>query len=95
MTLTLNNLPASFSQILHRFHIMVFSVLVLGALIVAIFLLNQVLAKSDQNNGYVAQGTNASFDTTTINKLNTLRTINDPSIPLDLSSGRLNPFVEQ
>lgn len=94
MNITGNDITQSMARILHRYHIVLFSIFILGALIVAVYLLDQVLATSDQANGYTAQSNNAGFDTATINKINSLRTVQDPSIPLDLSSGRINPFVE-
>lgn len=95
MNITGNDITHGITRILHRYHIVLFSVFVLGALIVAIYLLNQILATSDQANGYTAQSSNASFDTATITKINHLRTVQDPSVPLNLPAGRINPFVEQ
>lgn len=95
MNISVANLTKSFTQLLQRFHILLFSIIILGALIVAIYLLNRILITSDQSNGYVSQASSDTFDSTTIHRLNQLHTIDDPSVPLDFSTGRLNPFVEQ
>lgn len=95
MNISTTNMTKGLAQLLQRFHILLFSIVILGALIVAIYLLNQILVTSDQSNGYVSQSRSASFDTATIDRLNQLHTVDGPSTPLDLSTGRLNPFVEQ
>lgn len=95
MDITLNGIKNGISRTLHRFHILLFAVVVLGTLIVAVYLLNQILVASDQSNGYVAKSNTSSFDNVTIGKINQLRTIDEPSIPLTLPAGRINPFVEQ
>jgi len=95
MNTTINNLPKSLSYTFHRFHILIFVIVVLGALTVAVYLLNQILVKSDQANGYTAQTSNTTFDTATIKRITELHTMDDPSTPIDLPVGRINPFVEQ
>lgn len=80
---------------LHRFHVMIFVVTVLGGLIVVILLLNSIVVRSGESNGYqppdAASGT---FDQETIKKIEELKTRNQGGSQLDLSNGRTNPFVE-
>lgn len=94
MDISLKGISTGISRLLHRFHILLFSIFILGMLIVAVYLLNQLLITSDQANGYTAQANNASFDTATINRLNQLHSVTDPSTPLSLPAGRINPFTE-
>jgi len=95
MNISTSNLKKSLVQLLQRFHILLFAIIILGALTIAIYLLNRILVTSDQSNGYVSQSSSNTFDNATIHRLNQLRTMDDPSTPLNLSTGRLNPFVEQ
>lgn len=95
MDITLNGVKKGISRVLHRFHILLFAIIVLGTLIVAIYLLNQILVTSDRPNGYIAKSNTSAFDTETINKINQLRTVNEPSVPVTLPNGRINPFVEE
>lgn len=75
---------------LHRFHIIIFVVLILGGLAVVVLLLNNIVALSGQKNGYAPDTNNATFDQTTIQKIENLQ--NRSQTPP--TSGRTNPFVE-
>jgi hypothetical protein len=78
---------------LHRYHIILFAVIILGGLAVIVFYLNNVLILSGQSDGYTSQSNNSSFDQTTIERIKQLRTTSETDNQLDLS-GRSNPFVE-
>ena len=75
---------------LHRFHIVLFVIVVLGGLAVIIFLLNNIVVLSGQSNGYTPDTNNSSFDQSTIKKIEDLKN-RSQSPP---TSGRTNPFVE-
>lgn len=93
--LFLITIKKSFITFLHRFHVMVFVIVVLGGTIVMILLLNGVIIRSGESDGYVApNASNATFDQTTIKKIENLKTSSQGSGNLDLSDGRTNPFVE-
>jgi hypothetical protein len=94
MDISLQAIKAPVIAFLHRFHITLFVVLSIGSLAVAILLLNSVIVSSSESNGYVSTSNNASFDQTTINQVNQLKT-NNESASLSLpQTGRVNPFVE-
>jgi hypothetical protein len=84
---SIKNIAVAF---LHRFHIVLFVVIVLGGLAVVILLLNNIVGLSSQSNGYTADTSNASFDQATINKIEDLNN-RSQTTP---TTGRTNPFVE-
>lgn len=79
---------------LHRFHIVLFVIIVLGGLAVVIFLLNEVVVTSGQANGYTPDANNATFDQSTIQKIQNLKTASQSDQPITNNGGRTNPFVE-
>ena len=80
--------------ILHRYHITMFVVGVAGGLVVVVFLLNAIILKSGENNGYTGSSNDATFDQATITRIKQLHTAGEGNTPLDLTQGRTNPFVE-
>ena len=94
MDISLQAIKTPIITFLRRFHIILFVVLSIGSLAIAILLLSAVIASSGESNGYVSNSNNASFDQTTINQINQLKTNdenNSTSLP---QTGRTNPFVE-
>jgi hypothetical protein len=79
---------------LHRFHIMLFVFVVLVGLIFIVYLLFNIVVKSTEVTGYAPDSTNTTFDQATIKRINELKTRGDEGGELDLSQGRINPFVE-
>lgn len=89
--LSLSTTKTSFVAFLHRFHLVIFVVLVVGSLAFAVFSVSVVLQQSTQND--LSQAPNSQFDTATINRVNQLHT-SDENTTLSLPGGRTNPFVE-
>lgn len=79
---------------LHRYHVILFVVIIAGGLAVVVFMLNAIILRSEQSDGYSATSNNATFDQATIDRIKQLRTANEGDSSLDLSKGRTNPFVE-
>jgi len=76
------------SQFLHRFHVILFVVFVIGGLSLATLFLSQAITKQ----GTVAPtASDPPFDTATMLKIENLRTTSDQS-NLNPPSGRTNPF---
>jgi hypothetical protein len=101
--------PATFTQsiprFLHRFHIIIFVVVALGALSLGIFIVYQNILAVDDPHGYTSQSSNTSFDTVTSRRVDELHTSDYRLAPADSGQetpaprplkldGRLNPFVE-
>lgn len=79
---------------LHRFHLTIFVVVVLGGVIVAVGLLNSIVIRSGDTAGYTPKTTSDSFDEATITRIDELKTRDQNGGNLNLSGGRTNPFVE-
>lgn len=90
--LSLSQLSTTLAQLLHRYHVILFSLLVLGGLSVATFMLYGIITKSPSDMS--ASSTSSSFDQTTIKKIQGLRSTSEASQPLELPPGRTNPFQE-
>lgn len=77
------------SRVLHRYHVMIFTVLALGGLAIATLLLYQVIsAPADEES----TSTSTSFDTETIERLRNLRDSSDQPATPNLPAGRTDPF---
>lgn len=77
---------------LHRYHTVLFVVIVLGSLAAATFSLSRTIAESSQVS---ESASGANFDQTTIKKINELKTIDEQEINSSSAprSSR-NPFME-
>jgi hypothetical protein len=95
MDISLGLIKNSLSNFIRRFHVTIFVILVIGGLVVVVLLLNNVIIRSSEQGDYVPPSSApSSFDETTIDKIEQLKSRTDASTPLDLSKGRINPFVE-
>lgn len=80
-----------FSHFMHRYHVLLFAILVVGGLSVATFLLYQVATSAALSTPPTAA---TSFDKTTIDRISKLHGANDTPVPLTLPPGRTNPFQD-
>lgn len=81
-----------FTTFLHRYGLLVFFLLIAAGLITCVLLLNNVIAQTDNPNGYVSDVNDVSFDTQTINKVRDLRSGDEATKKVDAGDGRLLPF---
>lgn len=82
-------LPKTLSHFLHRYHVVIFTLIVLGGLAIATFTLySSIMSASAPSPAVEATG----FDTKTIDEINKLRDVNDAAQPLNKPAGRTNPF---
>jgi hypothetical protein len=84
----------SFFSFLHRFHLMIFVIVVLGGVAASIFILNAIVIRSNDTSDAPANTTSAKFDEATMKRIDELKTRDQGANNLDLSKGRTNPFVE-
>ncbi len=89
-SLSISQLTIPLSRFLHRFHIILFALLVIGGLSVATFMLYGTIIESGTTDQPTSSA--SSFDQTTIKKIETLRDPSQESAPLQLPPGRTNPF---
>lgn len=79
------------SHFMHRYHIIIFTLIVVGSLSVATFVLYQVVNTSQlASDDQVSTG----FDKKTMEKINTLSGSDDAQPTLVPPAGRTNPFKE-
>ena len=81
------------SSFLHRFHVMLFVIVMLGGLATLIFFLNTVLANATDTTK-TPLSSQESFDQATIQRIEELNTNSDNTADIKFPSGRINPFVE-
>jgi hypothetical protein len=93
INLSLSAVKKAFFAFLHRFHVILFVVIVMGGLAISVFILNGIIIRSGDTTGITSSG-NSNFDQATIKRINELQTPDQNSDTLDLSKGRTNPFVE-
>lgn len=93
MNISLSTVGSNISKFLHRFHLILYVVVILGALAVAVFLLYQNVIASEQADGYTPVASNDSFDITTMQKLDDLEPADsqEPLLNVDTSQ-RIDPF---
>ncbi|HEV7952298.1 MAG TPA: hypothetical protein VGO98_02895 [Candidatus Saccharimonadales bacterium] len=102
MDISTASLTKSITHFLHRYHVILFVIVVLGAVGAGIFINYQHVLSVDQSHGYSAQSNNTTFDKETRGKLVELQTADyrlqgaaGDDAPRNLPiQGRLNPFVE-
>lgn len=77
-----------------RFHLVIFAVIVVLLLSIAILLLSSIVNKASGLDSTPQNTTSTTFDEATIDRISKLKTSDEPSEPLNLSRGRINPFNE-
>ena len=82
------------SNFLNRFHLVLFIVVVMLSLSVAVILLYSIVGKASGAESTALNGNGNAFDQATIDRIEQLKTSDQPSTPLDFSKGRINPFNE-
>lgn len=87
--MTLTQFAQAFSQFLHRFHVILFVVLVVGGLSLVTLFLNVAITKPASD---VPSTSEQPFDEATMTKIENLRTTSDQS-DLTPPPGRINPFI--
>lgn len=94
ISISLPTIKKAFFAFLHRYHAVLFVVIVLGSLGVVILLLNSSIIASTESNDYTPQTTSTTFDQATMKRIEELKT-RDQNTSLDTPAGsRINPFVE-
>ena len=89
-SISLSALARSIPHFLHRFHVMIFVLFVVGGLSVVTLLLNFVVTNRTASTG--TDSSQSNFDTTTIEKVRSLQDANGGTSTLPNSEGRTNPF---
>ncbi len=90
LSLSLPQIKTNILRFLHRYHILLFVLTVIGGLSLATFMINQTINAPIDATG---QSSVESFDKDTMDKVRKLRKPNEAPAPLVLPSGRVNPFI--
>ena len=77
------------SRFLHRYHVVLFALVVLGGLAIATFMLYTAATSASETTQLPST---SSFDKSTIDKIQNLRSSDESGKPLELPAGRTNPF---
>lgn len=98
MEINSSKLGPAISHFLHRFHLIVFVVVVLGALGAGIFVMYQIILATDNAQGYTAQTSNTTFDSDTSSKVKALypsdyRLPSDDPLKPEASERELRQYV--
>lgn len=95
MNITSASLKSTFSHILSRYHVLIFTIVVLGGLVVCMLLINEIIAQTGNSASATPAAAASDFDQATIDRIKQLHTADDNTqSDLDLSQGRINPFVD-
>lgn len=94
LTISGTAIKKAFFSFTHRFHVVIFVVVVLGGVAVSVFMLNSIVVRSTDPSEFSSQSSSTSFDKETIKRIEDLKTRDQGGATLDLSKGRTNPFVE-
>ena len=91
-TISLSDIGSKLGAFFHRYGVFIFFLVVASGLITAIFLLNVVITRTDEADGYVSDVNNISFDKETIDKIRALRSSDQETAKIDDATGRILPF---
>lgn len=94
LNISLATIKKALYGFLHRFHLVIFVVLILGGLAISVFILNTVIITSSDTSQFTSEGVKPSFDQATIKKIEELKTRDQNNDTFTLPQGRTNPFVE-
>lgn len=87
-------IKTAFFRFMHRFHVVIFVIVVLGGVAGSVFVLNTIVIKSNDTSNTPSTTTSSDFNQETIKRIEELKTRDQSGASLDLSKGRTNPFVE-
>lgn len=81
-------------NIIRRFHITLFIIMLTGGLMLAVFTLMNVIQESSDTSNFTPGTASGSFDQATIDRMNALQTSDQNAGNAVLPAGRINPFSE-
>ncbi len=90
--LSLSSIVDPIKTFFSRFHVIIYSVIVIGGLAVAVFFLSLTIAGAETSQDNTI--TSAGFDQSTIDEINKLRKSDEQPATIAYPSGRVNPFLE-
>jgi|JI10StandDraft_1071094.scaffolds.fasta_scaffold1833087_2 hypothetical protein len=92
-SLSISAIPSMLGHALRRFHVMLFTVVILGGLAYVIYSLNTLVTNTTTVHPVEDASSSSSYDKKTIDQLETLRRFNDTNREINTYQGD-SPFVE-
>ena len=90
---SVNELGSIIARFIHKHHVTLYAMTIVIGVSVAVFFLNDLIAKSNATDG--AQPTVTRFDKNTIDRIEELNIVNVNEVDnFSLPAGRVNPFIE-
>ncbi len=83
-----------FGKLLHRYHLTLFILFVLGCLTAAVLLLTNILNDASMGDNYQSSINAGSLDQGTLDRINVLHTSTGELPQVPQATGRTNPFAE-
>lgn len=78
----------SYSNFMHRYHVVIFTIVIIGGLSVATYLMYNATTPDSSTTNTTTSG----FDQVTIDRIKNLHSADDTQEPLRMPAGRTNPF---
>lgn len=89
--ISLDSIKTFFARAIGRYHFIIFFLFIAIGAGAAVLLLNNAIAKSDDQNGYTSNVNTINFDTQTIERVRKLKSQDQATDRIE-SNGRINPF---
>ena len=94
LNLSFDTIKQNSFSFLHRFHVVIFVIVVLGGVAAGIFALNTIIIRSSDTTDAPSASNGTTFDQATIKRIDELKTRDQSGGGLSFPPGRTNPFVE-
>lgn len=89
--LSLANIGTLLNRLLYKYGLLTIFIVIAIGLAVSIFMLNSVIAQTDQKDGYTPATTSITFDEATVQKIENLKAKGEKTDRVQVD-GRLLPF---
>lgn len=86
--------PIRISEFFGRYHVLLFTLVVGGGLSFIAYMLLMIVNNSTPSDDFMPPSASSSFDTQTIERIETLRPLNETPPNPDMPSGRTDPFPQ-
>ena len=90
----INNPIKPMSNFLKKYNLIFFIITVTAILVVCVITLTDILTPPEDEINNIISSSNTAFDQNTIDRINKLKTSDDPTNTPVLPTGRINPFIE-
>jgi hypothetical protein len=89
-----NSLLKPLGTFLRRFHLLIFFIFTVGCVAGVVLLINQVLTNNADGDDYTSTINAGTIDQSSLERIQSLHTSDQPAPSPELPAGRVNPFAE-